>query len=390
MPKSEHLSKSPKDREQREVMGDRELGNLLAGVGNHEGQALLFAFMKKGKPYSRKEHFDLIMGVQGDDKVWTMDRNVPFDWSNHSFAQIGLVTKVTIDPSKGVCYEKNDYGDEVGMPLVGFLLSLSAKYPVSLYHIFGSTQSTGKVSEIQNDSKDTFKQRSPLTRYRLLKALNKHIDTKNPSLRQIDLARILQTTYPDDYANAKPDALLKTHVRGLAQNGIISYAGIEADMPYSAEGKFSMGVKSEITLNDNQKALISELVEGIEKFKQRDPDFLKQASTYAKELHLIENQELVRKLLKKSYESSSQTTVTNRYETAAHLLDFMEGHPEGISINQLRAMLAEAYGKTLSVDSIRGILGLVEGRLDVFKKGKSKFYRLKPDPESTQTIFDGK
>ncbi len=146
-------------------LSDEGLYSLLAGLGNHEGKALLVALMEKDRIYTKPELHQLMIGAQGDKPAWELHRGLITEWITFSLKPIGFVAEEVIDSKNNVYgYTLTDYGIDVGKPAAGILLDFSLQRPeISLHQIFGSTSSSNKDGR-----------RSPQTRFLILNALAKN------------------------------------------------------------------------------------------------------------------------------------------------------------------------------------------------------------------------
>ncbi len=213
-----------------ERISDHELGNLLAAIGNHEGKALLLASMKPNTAYTRLELRRIMNERQGEYDAWkSMDQNLPMDWCLDSLGPIGLVTRELIEPHKGIYgYEKTEYGKNIGDALSGHLLTFSENHPTSLYHLLGKTGSNASWQPQNTDDKTEFKNRSPLTRYRIFSTLVKH----DLPMRETDLLQAFIETHSEynDVRVLQPK--ISQHLQYLARNGIITYETVHNNEPY--------------------------------------------------------------------------------------------------------------------------------------------------------------
>lgn len=154
-----------------EPLSDEEMGNLLAAIGNNEAKALTLIAMKRGSIYTPKRLRKAVWEIQGDKKGWPISDMAVLGYCRFSFEDIGLVAKSVSDSIRGTWgYIKTDYGEEQGDALAGLLLDFSLNHEgVSLYQIFGATQSTSEEREVDSSAgKTEFKTRSPLRRLRVL------------------------------------------------------------------------------------------------------------------------------------------------------------------------------------------------------------------------------
>ncbi|HVF69902.1 MAG TPA: hypothetical protein VNA13_05050 [Xanthomonadales bacterium] len=229
----------------KERMGDHELGNLLAALGNHEGKALLSAAMVRRKVYADHDVHQLVISKQGDRKVWgNIDHGTTSNWFRGLAAYNDIGTVLT-DPNDGTIlgYQKNKYGEEIGDAFVGHFLTFSETYPeTSLYQLNGSTMSNSKPLQGEGSYDEAeFRLRSPLTRFRIFSQLLELAKERDDSveqlpIREVDLLNALRVAYPNDYSfgdEGKGKQSITNHLQSLSQNNVLTYDSAESEKAYS-------------------------------------------------------------------------------------------------------------------------------------------------------------
>lgn len=196
---------------QERKISDQNMGVLLASVGNHEGKALTLIAMADRALYTSGDLHKKVMRAQGAPPTWKTGHFVQFKYCSQSFEPIGLVARETLNPDLSTYgYQLTDFGAEAAIPLTGHLLRYSEEYPdLSLFGLFGATQSTGK-------GKMGDKKRSPLLRAKIFWELT----TGELPLRTLDLSRSIGGSY---------DKIMHVHLDVLARRGIINYEAQKAD-----------------------------------------------------------------------------------------------------------------------------------------------------------------
>lgn len=207
----------------REPMDDKELGNLLASVGNSETKAITLLVMKPGAIHPRGDLHRRFLSIQEASVGWKMSHQTPFAYCLQSFAPIGLVAQEYIDPIEGLWgYKITEYGKDVGISLAGYLLDFSLNHlDVSLRQLLGSTVSHSPSSLITTSQGEDVesRKRSPLTRVQLLRVLR----NSDKKLRQIDIATEMD----------EAPSVVEKHIHTLAGERIISNDSIEQNEPRS-------------------------------------------------------------------------------------------------------------------------------------------------------------
>ena len=221
-----------------EQVGDEQLGDLLAAIGNHENKALLSAAMIPNKIYSRHDLEVLFNGMQGEEPVWRVDSGLPFGYCLHSLAPIGLVTKELIDAESGrVGFIKTEYGAGVGDALAGHLLRYSLEHPdISLQQLFGRTST--------NSAEGT---RSPFGRI----AIFGELLTRELPVRVSDL---------EASHGGSGTGSISDHLRNLAKNKIIELENRSSSDPIM---EYGLGAEplADLPLRPYQSSLPSDIRE---------------------------------------------------------------------------------------------------------------------------------
>lgn len=218
----------PPENRPKEPISEKEIGNLLAAVGNNETKAMTLLVMQAGIIYPRYDLHRTFMRAQGNNPGWKTNRSVQFQYCEQTLAPIGLVAKETLNSDLSTYgYQITEYGQEIGIPLAGLLLDFSRIYEnVSLRDIFGSTSSKypleGKDEEmeIEEDVSSGDKKRAPGTRLKILWELV----TNDKPLRLIDIAHSNEEEFSIKFGS---------HLRQLAKSGIVSYQVREHSKPFT-------------------------------------------------------------------------------------------------------------------------------------------------------------
>ncbi len=194
-----------------EVISDLELGNLLAGFGNHEAKAITLLAMARHpeRVFTMNSLRDELVTLQGENPAWVMNNRGPFNnYCGRSLSPIGLVAKEYIDPDKGIWgYQATQYGVSVGVPFAGILLDLVAREPkLSLQRLFAATVTPHGQGDNSAD-------RAPLARWKIIRELSR---AEEFPLRVKDVATAL---------DLQADRVSR-HLECLGQEGFIAYDSI--------------------------------------------------------------------------------------------------------------------------------------------------------------------
>ncbi len=164
-----------------EPLGDAELGDLLAAIGNSEAKSLLLIGMHPDYTYSAADLHELFVAMQGDEIGWKPSPEMPFKYCMHSMEPIGMVARGVSEEGRGtVGYRKTERGSTIGEALAGHLLAFSERHPeTTLNAIWGQANSSKRTP----DGGATEAQRVPLTR---LKVFTELLTSDGP-IRAIDI-----------------------------------------------------------------------------------------------------------------------------------------------------------------------------------------------------------
>lgn len=207
---------------ERERMSDDELGNLVSAVGNHEAKALILLAMQEGITYTARDLHQEIIRRQGKGGGgWKLSYRRAFDYCKDSLEPIGLVVSEVIHPANpGLPYGyKKEYGQGVGDTFAAALLKFSYEHPdFSLIDLFGRTNSSSSAISTTEEGIEV-KKRAPITRLKIFWELA----TSELPIRENDL----------EERTGESLSSINTHLRSLADHGIINYESVEKGKPFS-------------------------------------------------------------------------------------------------------------------------------------------------------------
>ncbi len=124
-----------------ELQAEHDVSGLLAGVGNHEAEALLLGLMQEGEYYSGLGLSRLLQSAQGLEPTTHWSHSVAGSYAGNSFEPIGCVAKA--DYGDVLRFGITARGNAVGKAVAGYLLDISDRYPqVSLRRLLSMTEST--------------------------------------------------------------------------------------------------------------------------------------------------------------------------------------------------------------------------------------------------------
>lgn len=399
-----------------------ETSNLIAAVGNSEAKGITLGAMQEGVIYPYKALGKRILELQGSNPGWEIDARTLFAYCKESLSPIGLLTTELIDPNLHAWgYVKTPYGEETGEGLTGHLLKWSLEHPnTSLYKFFGKTQSSPKPKDSLDGIEQ--KRRSPELRLRILqkiltsaspirdvdlvrglgeqqglisphlsnlgafaiigyearerghsysfyslssihpdgfpatvsgmKSLTQEVyqlllERPNEFLSAEEAERLLRQKYPHKYGEKKKVSNLASMLSGLERQGFLAHQGFRANS------------QSKITLTNEQREVISSMLNIIDAFQSGNRQFLEQGRRVLGEILTDPNK--VATLLKKAKESSPDANRFPLDKTHSLMFSVIGSHPN-LTALQIRDKLEEIYGKKLSTLRIRAILRELKGK----------------------------
>jgi len=138
---------------------------------------------------------------------------------------------------------------------------------------------------------------------------------------------------------------------------------------YLERGKFSGDVQSEITLTEEQKEPLVDLVNTLDAFQNQDPQILHRGRQLA--AYFVAHPQDLSRLMLKAKEHSSHANPTSTAETEEHILSIIGKYPDSVA-SQIRDVLEEEYNKSISEHRVRAFLNhLKQQERIVGTKGKT-------------------
>lgn len=414
-------------------ISDQNLGVLLASVGNHEGKALTLIAMADKHLYTSRDLHKKVMRAQGTTPAWKTNHFIQFEYCRNSFEPIGLVAQEVLNPDLSTYgYQLTDFGVKAAIPLAGHLLRYSETHPdLSLFGLFGATQSTGK-GEVET------KKRSPLLRAKIFWELT----TGELPLRTIDLARNIGGDYGKiihvhldvlgrrriinyeaqnvdkavtlykvlaENIDAEPKfdifpnvgvrlwSFLKTHPDELytskelaeemfkggtrskkttldsVEGQVYRMLGFLHTQGVVEKSKFSAGVRSAINLTLEQRVRLVTLLDILDRFQLGDSEFYKDGYTSA--LDIFNNPQRMSALMDKARNSSLLASQIPVAELTDNIVEIVSKNPK-VGSAAITELLYDQIGLLISKVALhRHLKSLMEsGRLALFHKANGQYW----------------
>ena len=418
----------PKDPEKR-------MGALLAAIGNSESKAMTLLLMQPGVVYPRYELHRAFMTAQGQSPEWRTSRLLQFNYCKDSLEPIGLVAKEIINPDLSTYgYEITDFGREVGVPLAGLLLDFSNRHDISLQDIFGATTSTSPglpeekkrapatrlkilrelvkakglffraadiVKAIGLDSRASSRgaveqivqlQRKGIINYTSREASRPfaiyYLNQQHPPvLPQVDGRQPLFTQriceFVEKHADKKltrgkwTELFIQENPEYYGQRSLVGSVNralsFLANNGYFLIEKFKGKVQSEVSLTEEQRRVIVELLAILDGFKQKDQGILMRGRHLA--FYFLAHPEDVARLMRRAREHSPLAQ-RDQDIVLDYLLMIVQEFPR-FNSREIRAMLQSRYERSLTQDAVLRYLERLqkEGKLKMTQQKKGEGYR---------------
>ena len=144
---------------------------------------------------------------------------------------------------------------------------------------------------------------------------------------------------------------------------------------------FRQGKQSEINITGNQRMILSELLEIIDRFQDNDEEVFRRGRRLAEEI--AHDPQRVSSLLRRAKKASSAANKSPRLKTNKDILDILSSYTNGLTGRQIQELLQDYYGKTLELASVQVLTFSLEKQnlVDVVKKGSVKIFFTKSTPQ---------
>lgn len=205
---------------------------------------------------------------------------------------------------------------------------------------------------------------------------------ESPILTQavFDILLRYSKEYPDQFLtredayNLLPQERKDKWGKNNLKNALSQTLSLLNEHGFAVVEKFHLGKQSEINITDEQRIMLTEFLEIMYRFQNRDPEILEKGKMLAE--GIITNPQEIASLMKRAKEASRQANTSPSEETQARILSIISAHP-GITNKEIQILLRQNYGKELGIVSARELSHLLIGKGDtrVEKVGSvSKFY----------------
>lgn len=297
-------------------LSDEQMGNLIAGVANHEAKAIVLGGMELGKAYGITALHHLFVEPQGEPPAHRGGVNNQMQYCTDSFERVGCVAKVR--PSPTLQYEITPLGDWEGKAVSGHFLELSADMPdVSLRKLWGMTKNMGNS------------RRAPFDRLLIYRSL-----FTNEDIQTGEIAEEAGIPYESVAHN----------LRWLDKHGIIEYKTINPRKIDEAPSSPRLGGRrrSDVVVSDGMRRVLGKVIEVTSAIQRGESSVI---TTGRNKLSTILSQpEEVRGLVAKAYLNSPEANPTPKELRFRKVANFLIGKT-GVTTGEIAGYL-EAEGMT--------------------------------------------
>ncbi len=415
-----------------EPLDEQRMGDYLAGVGNHEGKALLLLALNQAdndKFHTRGQLHELLKELPGSKNAYLGNRGNQVNWCQRSLAPIGFVAREEYDGADR--FAITDEGREIGVPLAGLLLDFSERHKVPLVELFGSSISNGKM-------------RSPIIRLRMVRELLTHPNGANLAemvdstevadqvviekhLRKLAVVGLIEYNDWDNAVDEQRVALLDKSFEPNSQatwqsliverlkaedsvsfDDLISYCSQKQPESDAQLDDAAVAIKVSITLyrlrergkvsppsgqlkdqalpvrfTSGQEQVWTELLNLLEAFMDRDPELIERGNTLAK--HILNEPDIITNLLNRSAEAAANTKNDTGKDLGTLVMRVLANAQAPLSVRDLVTGVSEVQGRTYSHYAVSRIAKKISGAGAIIEeKDKVLRYRLR-NPQSTST-----
>ncbi len=214
-----------------------------------------------------------------------------------------------------------------------------------------------RLSEAGLIDYDSRKVNTPITQYRLAdntapgQDLSVYRNLRTLSTAVYEILRVNAQEYltANDVMNLLPQELTKNRTNKRKLSTISSVLKNLEKEGWAQIEKFESKTQSEIKLSEEQQAVISELVEILEKFEDQDPQILEEGRRLAFEI--LNDPKRVSQLMQIAREASSHANQWSQAKTFEIISSIVSAHP-GITNKELRDIIGHQEDKHFSIKSI--------------------------------------
>lgn len=163
--------------------------------------------------------------------------------------------------------------------------------------------------------------------------------------------------------------------REVIRSQISNTLSFLAKHKYADREKFYHDRQSEINITDEQKAVLTELLEIMFRFQNQDKEIFEKGRKLAQEI--IVKPDRVSKLLRRAREASSRANQSPQEETQGKIVSIVLSFPNGITTKGIQQLLEERYDKRIGVERINRLSSILvtNGTIKVEKEGNlNRFY----------------
>lgn len=408
-----------------ENLSDERLGDLLSGIGNHEGKALLLLAMDKASPdevyFAQGELHSLITNLPGADNFDNRSRRNQVEWCQKSMSPADLVIKADYSPTR---YALTQDGRRLGKPLAVLLLDFSDRFDTALLDIFGwSNTSTASRSPLNRlklireilvspdmPSLIALKQRTGMfsNLETHLHALSRKglVEYQSWDMTSDKVFELIDSQYQPNHHSAdilrqKVLNYFKAHNNQASIDELLEYCKAELSaeaITIPSQQKFYSKIYNyvyalqkqghvraiggrvhnapiDLKLTDRQRIIWSELLSSLDRFQMQEPAYLEELNQKAEDF--IRSKIKVTKALSRAAESSSRMQYGPQKNIGQLILSVLSPDNQPLTVRTIADKIKSQEGRVVATGGIRKSLYTLQsiGEIADVKDGKVKMYR---------------
>ncbi len=406
---------------------------LIAAIGNNEAKALLLTAMQKDQVYSNSKLEEIFRQIQGKEQAWPRPGKILAQYCHQTLEPAGLVQEIIGEHGVVSGYMKTEFAEQTGEALAGLLLEFSEQHQVPLYNLFGATTSNNPAESIKikntEDELDA-KKRAAEVRMKIfreiikqppnttttalaracgettkrigshLEELNRHsvvsyshyvpgidyglhqLSTKRPADPPKPFAKcapLTQRVYEILQSNPNKQFTVSEIAQIIEnkQKKPVAEDTVRAILSHLYKEGYTEKDSSHtrINLTDQQRKLITDLVEKIDSFERQNPNDLNNWKDTARKI--VNNPERVNALLERAKEASPWAKRRPTAETTNAICELLKQNPE-LTATEIQEKLQERLGRSYTHANITLLLKQLEkaGVIRVDKSQRPPKYRI--------------
>lgn len=176
-----------------------------------------------------------------------------------------------------------------------------------------------------------------------------------------------------DVYNLLPEEIRKNWIEEHLINQITSTFSYFLSKKYCEIKQFSKDTQTDIDLSYDQAAMLTALIEIIDRFQNQDPEIIMRGRQLLEAI--LADPHAISSLLRRTKTASNYANSLPRTETVTLINSLLQSHPEGLGIYQIQELIEKDSGRKLATRTIHDLTGSLEKSGSVFSKREGKAKR---------------